>query len=48
MITHVNDALFNEIDQSEPEEIWYTSFDGRKIQGWILKPPDFDPSKKYR
>jgi dipeptidyl aminopeptidase/acylaminoacyl peptidase len=46
-ITHVNDELFNGIAQSEPEEIWYTSFDGRKIQGWIVKPPDFDPSRKY-
>jgi dipeptidyl aminopeptidase/acylaminoacyl peptidase len=46
-ITHVNEALFADISQSEPEEIWYSSFDGRKIQGWILKPPDFDPSKKY-
>jgi dipeptidyl aminopeptidase/acylaminoacyl peptidase len=46
-VTHVNDALFSEIAQSEPEEIWYPSFDGRKVQGWILKPPDFDPSKKY-
>jgi dipeptidyl aminopeptidase/acylaminoacyl peptidase len=47
LITHVNDALFAGIAQSEPEEIWYSSFDGRKAQGWILKPPDFDPSKKY-
>ena len=47
ILTHVNDALFADITQSEPEEIWYTSFDGKKIQGWILKPPDFDPSKKY-
>ena len=31
----------------EPEEIWYTSFDGKKIQGWILKPPGFSPSTKY-
>ena len=46
-ITHVNDELFNELRQSEPEEIWYKSFDGKNIQGWILKPPDFDPSKKY-
>ncbi len=46
-VTHVNDAAFSEIAQSEPEEIWYASFDGRKVQGWILKPPDFDPSKKY-
>jgi dipeptidyl aminopeptidase/acylaminoacyl peptidase len=46
-ITHVNDDLFKDIRQSEPEEIWYKSFDGRNIQGWILKPPDFDPAKKY-
>jgi dipeptidyl aminopeptidase/acylaminoacyl peptidase len=46
-ITHVNEPLFADISQSEPEEIWYTSFDGKKIQGWILKPPDFDPSRKY-
>ncbi|HEV3139914.1 MAG TPA: S9 family peptidase, partial [Vicinamibacterales bacterium] len=46
-VTHVNDDLFKEIQQSEPEEIWYRSFDGRQVQAWILKPPDFDPSKKY-
>jgi dipeptidyl aminopeptidase/acylaminoacyl peptidase len=46
-LTRVNDALFKDITQTEPEEIWYTSFDGKKVQGWILKPPDFDPSRKY-
>ena len=46
-VTHVNDELFAGIVQSEPEEIWYTSFDGREVQGWILKPPSFDASKKY-
>jgi len=46
-ITHVNDDLFKAIRQSEPEEIWYKSFDGRSIPGWILKPPDFDASRKY-
>ena len=29
------------------EEFWYESFDQRKIQAWIVKPPDFDPAKKY-
>src|SRR3989442_1613265 len=30
------------------EEIWYeSSLDKRKIHGWIIKPPDFNPSKKY-
>ena len=46
-ITRINDALFSTLDLSAPEEIWYKSFDGRRIQGWILKPPNFDRSKKY-
>ncbi|MFY9553894.1 MAG: S9 family peptidase [Blastocatellia bacterium] len=46
-LTRVNDELFSQLNLTDPEEIWYTSFDGKKIQGWIQKPPDFDPSKKY-
>ncbi len=46
-ITDVNGELFANLDLGEPEEIWYESFDGRKIQGWILKPPGFDPAVKY-
>ena len=46
-VTHVNDPVFNKIKLSEPEEIWWTSFDGKKIQGWLLHPPDFDRSRKY-
>ena len=29
------------------EEIWYPSKDGLKIQGWIVKPANFQPGKKY-
>ncbi len=30
------------------EEIWYSStIDGHNIQGWIVMPPNFDPTKKY-
>ena len=46
-ITAFNDELFNSLLMNEPEEIWYASFDGGKIQGWILKPPSFDATKKY-
>jgi dipeptidyl aminopeptidase/acylaminoacyl peptidase len=46
-ITHVNDGLMSTLDLSAPEEFWYNSFDGRRIQGWIQKPPHFDASKKY-
>jgi dipeptidyl aminopeptidase/acylaminoacyl peptidase len=46
-LTHINDKLFSQLNLTEPEEIWYTSFDGKKIHGWLQKPPDFDPAKKY-
>ena len=46
-LTHVNDALFGQLNLTEPEEIWYESFDGKRIQTWVQRPPDFDPAKKY-
>ena len=46
-LTHINDKLFSQLNLAEPEEIWYTSFDGKKIHAWIQKPPDFDAAKKY-
>jgi dipeptidyl aminopeptidase/acylaminoacyl peptidase len=46
-LTHINDGLFSKLNLTEPEELWYTSFDGKKIHAWIQKPPDFDANKKY-
>ena len=46
-LTGLNDGLFSGLKLSEPERIWYTSFDGAKIEAWVVKPPDFSPSKKY-
>jgi len=48
LITAVNEDLLSQRTLGEVEELWYTSsLDGRKIQGWIIKPPGFDPTKKY-
>ncbi len=46
-ITDVNRELWSQLKLTEPEEINYKSFDGLPVQGWIQKPPDFDPKKKY-
>ncbi|MGW8123100.1 S9 family peptidase [Roseivirga echinicomitans] len=47
-VTTVNADLFEYKKLGAVEEIWYeSSADGRKIQGWIVKPPYFDPNKKY-
>jgi dipeptidyl aminopeptidase/acylaminoacyl peptidase len=46
-LTSFNDALFAQLRLTPPEEIWYTSFDGKRVHAWAQRPPDFDPSKKY-
>ncbi len=46
-LTDVNGDVLAGRRLGEVEELWYTSLDGYRIQGWIVKPPDFDPSKMY-
>ncbi|MCK0162217.1 S9 family peptidase [Allomuricauda sp. F6463D] len=47
-LTALNDDLFSFKKLGNVEEMWWeSSYDQRKIQGWIVTPPDFDPSKKY-
>jgi dipeptidyl aminopeptidase/acylaminoacyl peptidase len=46
-LTSVNDDVLGDVKLGDVEEIWYTSLDNMRIQGWIIKPPDFDPGKKY-
>ena len=47
-LTNLNNDLLRGKDLGVIEEIWYnSSVDGRKIQGWIAKPPGFDKEKKY-
>ena len=46
-LTSVNeDVLFGKKIGAQ-DEIWVSTRDGLKVQGWVVKPPDFDPSKKY-
>jgi dipeptidyl aminopeptidase/acylaminoacyl peptidase len=46
-LTHVNDARLLELAPGEVSERFTDSSDGRKLQAWVVKPPFFDPSKKY-
>jgi dipeptidyl aminopeptidase/acylaminoacyl peptidase len=46
-LTHQNQDLLGQIDLGKIEEIWFKGPDGNDLQGWILKPPGFDPKKKY-
>jgi len=46
-LTAVNADVLRDVTLGEVEEIWYRSTDDARIQGWIVKPPGFDPSESY-
>lgn len=46
-LTTMNSDLMKDVKLGEVEEIWYKSTDDLDIQGWVVKPPDFDPSETY-
>ncbi len=48
IVTTLNSDLLGHKELGAVEEIWYnSSFDDRRIQGWIVKPPGFDPGRNY-
>jgi dipeptidyl aminopeptidase/acylaminoacyl peptidase len=46
-LTGVNDNLFTSITMNEAESITFTGADNAHIQSWLIKPPGFNPNKKY-
>jgi dipeptidyl aminopeptidase/acylaminoacyl peptidase len=46
-LTRFNDALLSQIAMSPLEPFWFTGAHGDKVEGFLVKPPNFDPSKKY-
>jgi len=46
-LTAVNADVLGPLALSEVEELWYDSTDGARVQGWLVRPPDFDPTQRY-
>lgn len=46
-LTHLNDSVLNPIQMQPVEPFWFTGSVKHKVQGFIVKPPNFDASKKY-
>jgi dipeptidyl aminopeptidase/acylaminoacyl peptidase len=46
-LVDVNAELMHGVKLADVEEMWFPSKDGWKIQGWLMKPANFDSSKKY-
>jgi len=46
-ITHLNDAQLAQFDLQKMQDFWFPAADKTKVQGFLIKPPSFDPAKKY-
>ncbi len=46
-VTHFNDSLLSQVAMSPLESFWFTGAHGDKVEGFLVKPPNFDASKKY-
>ena len=46
-ITHLNDALMNQLKVSHAEYVHFKSKDGTTVAGYLFKPLDFVPGKRY-
>jgi len=46
-LTHLNDALLRDSTLGPLEELWVDAPDKTRVHSFVIKPPGFDPSKKY-
>ena len=46
-LTNVNEDVLGRVRLAKVEELWYGSSGGARVQGWLVKPPSFDPAKQY-
>ncbi len=46
-LTHLNDPLLSQIDMQPIESFWFRGAHNDQVEGFLVKPPNFDASKKY-
>ena len=46
-LTDLNHAVLSRVVMSPLESFWFTGASNDKVEGFLIKPPDFDAKKKY-
>ena len=46
-LSHLNDSVLSQLDIQSMESFWFPSIGKVRVQGFVIKPPGFDSSKKY-
>lgn len=47
MVTDVNGKAYAGLSLPQVDAEWFDTTDGKKVHAWIIKPPNFDPNKRY-
>ncbi len=46
-LVDVNSDILAGVKLGKAEEMWFKSPDGLDLQGWLIKPAEFETGKKY-
>jgi len=46
-LTTLNEAWTEQVALQDAESIWFENYDKTRVQGWLMKPADFEEGKKY-
>ncbi|MEI6060967.1 MAG: S9 family peptidase [Bacteroidota bacterium] len=46
-LSFTNREILKDIHSAKVEERWMTTSDNKKMQVWVIYPPDFNPERKY-
>jgi dipeptidyl aminopeptidase/acylaminoacyl peptidase len=46
-LTHLNDSVLSQVSMQPLEPFWFAGAQHAQVEGFVVKPPNFDPQKKY-
>src|SRR5579864_768437 len=46
-LTHLNDSALSQVEMPPLQHFWFTGAEKTRVEGFLLKPPNFDAHKKY-
>ena len=46
-LSHLNDAVLSQVELPAQETFWFTGAEKTQVEGFLIKPPGFNPSQKY-
>jgi dipeptidyl aminopeptidase/acylaminoacyl peptidase len=46
-LTHQNAQVLSQLDLAKPEAFWFEGAEKTQVEGFMIRPPNFDTAKKY-